>query len=205
MPKSATNRRAALLAGLAAVWLVLTCAPTLAHATLVGASPPQGGEVSKPPEHVRLRFNEPVDAAFDPLKVYDAQGKRMDEHNARIDSSDARDLLVDLKKLPEGSYRVEWRVTSIDGHVIEDAYAFNVSANASETQGGAQAQAQYAEGPGAKPAARKEPGPSSQEENTGGLDRTVLFGVLTFGLLGLVVLALIAAKALRQHKSRGIQ
>ena len=28
------------------------------------------------PEHVRLRFNEPVDAAFDPLKVYDAQGKR---------------------------------------------------------------------------------------------------------------------------------
>ena len=26
-----------------------------------------------------------------------------------------------------------------------------------------------------------------------------------FGLLGLVVLALIAAKALRQHKSRGIQ
>ena len=62
----------------------------------------------------------------------------MDEHNARIDSSDARDLLVDLKKLPEGSYRVEWRVTSIDGHVIEDAYAFNVSANASETQGGAE-------------------------------------------------------------------
>jgi methionine-rich copper-binding protein CopC len=49
MPKSATNRRAALLAGLAAVWLVLTCAPTLAHATLVEASPPQGGEVSKPP------------------------------------------------------------------------------------------------------------------------------------------------------------
>ena len=90
-----------------------------------------------------------MDAAFDPLKVYDAQGKRMDEHNARIDSSDARDLLVDLKKLPEGSYRVEWRVTSIDGHVIEDAYAFNVSANASETQGGAQAQAEYAEGPGA--------------------------------------------------------
>jgi methionine-rich copper-binding protein CopC len=204
MPKSATKSRAALIAGLAAAWLVLASAPALAHANLVEASPPQGSAVSKPPEHVRLRFNESVDAAFDPLKVYDAEGKRVDEHNARIDSNDARVLLVDLKKLPEGSYRVEWRVTSIDGHVIEDVYAFNVSANASETKGGARAQAENAEEPGAQPAARKEPGPSSQE-NTGGLDRTVLFGVLTFGFLGLVVLALLAANALRHHKSRGIQ
>jgi hypothetical protein len=60
MPKSATNRRAALLAGLAAFWLVLTCAPTLAHATLVDASSPQGGEVSKPPELGLTRLHGPI-------------------------------------------------------------------------------------------------------------------------------------------------
>jgi methionine-rich copper-binding protein CopC len=49
MPKSATKSRAALIAGLAAAWLVLASAPALAHANLVEASPPQGGEVSKPP------------------------------------------------------------------------------------------------------------------------------------------------------------
>jgi methionine-rich copper-binding protein CopC len=53
MPKSATKSRAALIAGLAAAWLVLASAPALAHANLVEASPPQGSEVSKPPEHVR--------------------------------------------------------------------------------------------------------------------------------------------------------
>ena len=119
MPKKAARRRrAALLAWLACAWLLLACAPALAHANLVEATPRPGGEVSKTPERVELRFNEPVDAAFDPLKVYDARGMRVDEHNARIDSNDTRGLLVDLKKLPEGSYRVEWRVTSIDGHVI---------------------------------------------------------------------------------------
>ena len=49
MPKSATKRHAVLLAELACAWLVLACAPALAHANLVEASPPQGGEVSKPP------------------------------------------------------------------------------------------------------------------------------------------------------------
>jgi hypothetical protein len=49
MPKRAAIRRGVLLAGLAAAWLVLACAPALAHANLVEASPPQGGEVSTPP------------------------------------------------------------------------------------------------------------------------------------------------------------
>ena len=43
MPKSATKRHAALLAGLACAWIVLACAPALAHANLVEASPPPGG------------------------------------------------------------------------------------------------------------------------------------------------------------------
>ena len=38
-----------LLAGLAAAWLLLACAPALAHANLVEASPPREGEVSRPP------------------------------------------------------------------------------------------------------------------------------------------------------------
>src|SRR5918997_4589341 len=43
MPNRASRRRVALLAGLASAWLLLCCAPALAHATLVGASPPRGG------------------------------------------------------------------------------------------------------------------------------------------------------------------
>jgi hypothetical protein len=108
---------------------------------------------------------------------------------------------VDLKPLPEGSYRVEWRVTSIDGHIVEDAYAFNVTASAGETEGGTRTKAGDAGEPGAQPGV---PEPASQE-NRGGLDQTVLYSLLTFGVLGLVGLVLVAARWLRRRRYRGIQ
>src|SRR5215208_7635650 len=133
MPKKAARRRrAALLAWLAAAWLPLACAPALAHANLVEASPAPGGEVSKPPEQVELRFNEPVDAEFDPVVVRAAGGARVDAHDAHVDPEDARVVLADLEKLPEGSYTVKWRVTSIDGHVVEGRYDFAVVAAAED-------------------------------------------------------------------------
>ena len=96
----------------------------LAHANLVEASPPRGSEVSKPPERIELRFSEPVDAEFDPVVVRAAGGARVDAHDARVDPKDARVVLADLERVPEGSYTVEWRVTSIDGHVVEGRYDF---------------------------------------------------------------------------------
>ena len=109
---------------LTALWLAVWCAPALAHARLLQEAPASGASLDEPPRQVRLEFSEPVDAEFDPLKVFDAEGNRVDEDDARIDPNDVRVLLAGLKDLPEGSYRVEWRVTSIDGHVVEDAYAF---------------------------------------------------------------------------------
>ena len=127
MPTRVSRRRAALLAWLASAWLLLACAPALAHANLVEASPPQGGQVSEPPGRVELRFNEPVDAEFDPVVVRDSDGARVDDGDARVDPQDARVVLAPLKQLPEGSYDVEWRVTSIDGHVVEGRYGFAVT------------------------------------------------------------------------------
>ena len=182
---------------LAALWLIVWCAPVSAHARLVQETPASGASLAEPPEQVRLRFNEPVDAEFDPLTVYDAEGDRVDEDDARMDPDDARVLLAGLEDLPEGSYRVEWRVTSIDGHVIEDAYAFNVTPDAGEAGGGPRAGAGEA-GEGEAQAAGGE-----KPESLGGLDRSVLYSILTFGVLGLVVLALVAARLLRRRRSRG--
>ncbi len=136
MPKRAARRRAALLAWLASAWLLLTCAPALAHANLVGASPPPGGEVSKPPERVELRFTEPVDAEFDPVVVRNGGGVRVDKEDARVDPEDARVVLAGLEKLSGGSYTVEWRVTSIDGHVVEGRFAFLVAASGEDQSSG---------------------------------------------------------------------
>jgi copper transport protein len=84
--------------------------------------------VSNPPERIELRFSEPVDAEFDPVVVRAADGARVDAHDARVDPEDARVVLADLERVPEGSYTVKWRVTSIDGHVVEGRYPFAVVA-----------------------------------------------------------------------------
>ena len=126
-PRSSVGRLA-IVSWLAATWLLLACAPALAHANLVGASPRPGGQVSKPPERVELRFSEPVDAEFDPVVVRTVSGARVDAHNAHVDPEDARVVLADLERVPEGSYTVKWRVTSIDGHVVDGRYSFAVVA-----------------------------------------------------------------------------
>jgi copper transport protein len=126
-PRSSVGRLA-IVSWLAATWFLLACAPALAHANLVGASPRPGGEVSKPPERVELRFSEPVDAEFDPVVVRTVSGARVDAHNAHVDPEDARVVLADLERVLEGSYTVKWRVTSIDGHVVDGRYAFAVAA-----------------------------------------------------------------------------
>ena len=125
------SRRLVTLLWLSAVWLLLSCAPALAHARLVQEEPAEGAALAESPDRVELRFSEPVDAEFSPLEVHNSEGERVDEDNARIDPADARVLIVDLEELSEGSYTVEWRVTSIDGHVVEGRYGFAVT-NAGE-------------------------------------------------------------------------
>jgi methionine-rich copper-binding protein CopC len=199
--RALTAPRLAGVLALAALWHTVCCTPAFAHARLVQERPASGVSLAEPPEQVRLRFNEPVDAEFDPVKVYDAEGDRVDEDDARVDPDDARVLLAGLEDLPEGSYRVEWRVTSIDGHVIEDAYAFNVTPDAGDTGGGSRAGAEDAGERGAQATAGEDPAAGS----SGGLDRSVLYSILTFGVLGLVVLALVAASWLRRRRSRGVR
>jgi methionine-rich copper-binding protein CopC len=188
-PRASTRRLAALL-WLSVVWLLLSCVPALAHATLVQETPATGARLDESPEQARLRFNEPVDAEFDPLKVIDAEGNRVDEDDARIDPNDARVLIEGLEELPKGSYRVEWRVTSLDGHVISGEYGFSV------TGSGGQGSRNDA-GNGNRAAAR------SGEGTFGVFPRTVVYGALSVGTLALVVLLglLVARLARRRRKA----
>jgi methionine-rich copper-binding protein CopC len=106
------------------VLLLLTClsfamaGPAWAHAKLVDSNPAGGDVLAKPPEQVRLRFDEPVrfeDTGgaeldpLDPIQVYDEQNTRVDKGDTRASSDDPKVLVVDLKKkLPDGVYGVDW-------------------------------------------------------------------------------------------------
>ena len=90
------KRRLAALLGLSAVWLLALCAPALAHARLEETYPAEGDTLAEPPEQVQLRFNEPVEAEFEPIEVYDQSGERLEEGMARMSPEDQRLLLMDL-------------------------------------------------------------------------------------------------------------
>ena len=105
--------------GLSAVWLLLWCGPALVHAKLTKSYPAERDTLAEPPEQVQLRFNEPVEAEFDPVKVYGREGDRVDEEDARVSADDRKLLVRDRGELSEGSYSVQWRVASVDGHPID--------------------------------------------------------------------------------------
>lgn len=184
-------RRPAALLGLSVLWLLLLCGPALAHAGILKASPEYNENVSKPPEQVRIRFNESVEAAFSPLKVYNQLGKRVDLDDARTDPNDSAVLVASLKpNLPGGNYRVEWRATSADGHPIDGKYKFTVKSvggagESNQSGDGGQAQAASQEKP--KPAARGDSGGESRSGNS-----VWLYSGLLLGALAVVALAVVA-------------
>ena len=104
----------------------------------------------------------------------DADGTRVDEHDARVDPEDARVVLADLQELPEGSYEVQWRVTSIDGHVVEGRYVFAVAGPIGHGESGAhgdhargavapRTEDRKTEHPGHEPARKQRGGQSDHE------------------------------------------
>lgn len=159
--------------GLAVLSMVWHGSPALAHAELLRATPPDGDTLSEQPGEVRLFFDEPVRAEFDPIKVTDEEGNRVDGEDARTLSDDPDVVVASLDVLPEGSYTVEWRITSADGDPISGEYGFAVDASAAVAQD---------EGPVA---------PQEEEAEGGGLPLGVVLGALLVGgiaVAGFVVL-----------------
>ena len=173
--------RLAALFGLSAAWLLLLCGPALAHARLVETYPDDGATLAESPEQVQLLFSEPIEAEFNPLEVYDQGGGRVDEDDARVSPNNAKLLVADLGGLSEGSYTVEWRVTSADGHPVNGAYEFVVDTSAADTSEGA--------GEPIEPIERA----AEQEETrpVWGTSQVAVLGLLLVGILalaGLIVL-----------------
>jgi len=75
-----------------------------------------------------LIFNDGVGQEFLALAVIDESGKRVDNHDAKLDFTDHSHLRAALAKLMPGKYTVRYRVFSADGHVVSGKYFFHVQA-----------------------------------------------------------------------------
>jgi copper transport protein len=116
------------LAGTALVLAIVlgTAGPAAAHAVLLRTAPSPQTTVQDPPEAVRLHFSESVEAAFGAVRVFDVDGKRVDEGKLST-ANKGRDVVVPAE-LGGGTYTVTWRVVSTDGHLIRGTFQFYVGA-----------------------------------------------------------------------------
>jgi len=99
----------------------------MAHAFLDHAEPAVGSKVHGAPPGVKLWFTQELEAAFSTVRVVDQEGKRVDRGDPRVDQRDRTILEVSLPALAPGRYRVTWRVVSVDTHVTEGDFTFDVA------------------------------------------------------------------------------
>jgi methionine-rich copper-binding protein CopC len=112
---------------IAMLWALLwSLAPgsVFAHAFLEKAAPAVGGTVNAAPKGVTLWFTQELEPAFSTIRVEGADGKRVDLGDARVDGAV---FSVSLPQLPPGTYKVYWRVVSVDAHVTEGDFAFEIA------------------------------------------------------------------------------
>jgi copper resistance protein C len=94
-----------------------------AHAFLDHAEPRVGSTVPAAPHELTMTFTQELEPAFSSADVHDASGARVDQGKPQISGTVMR---VGLKSLPAGSYRVHWKVLSVDTHTTEGSFSFRV-------------------------------------------------------------------------------
>jgi methionine-rich copper-binding protein CopC len=97
-----------------------------AHAFLDHAAPAVGSQMRAAPFQVKLWFTEKLEPALSRIQVFDADGHEVDRRDVRPDASNAAILAVSLPALKAGKYKVVWRVVSLDTHVTNGTFSFEI-------------------------------------------------------------------------------
>jgi methionine-rich copper-binding protein CopC len=94
-----------------------------AHAFLDHAEPRVGNKIASPPHQVTLWFTQKLEPAFSSVTVTNAAGERVDSGKARVSGNQ---MSVSLRPGGAGTYRVNWRVLSVDTHTSDGSFTFQV-------------------------------------------------------------------------------
>jgi len=106
-------------------FLLVTTGPAFSHAHLDHAAPTVGSTVAQSPKEVVLWFTEKLEPAFSSIEVRNEQGTAVSTGKAAV-AGDRTQLRVSLKPLPPGTYKVIWRVLSVDTHRTQGDFTFRV-------------------------------------------------------------------------------
>jgi copper resistance protein C len=111
----------------------LTAGAASAHAARVSTDPAENAAVSTGPAHVSATFNEPLQTSFAAMTVVGPDGNLWSSGQPQVQGAV---VSVGLRPLgPTGSYTVNYRVTSADGHVVSGSWSFRLTTPGSGTPG----------------------------------------------------------------------
>ena len=120
--KGLTMRRTSLT-GLIPLLLLLATGEATAHASLDRAEPRVGNTVAAAPREVTLWFTQKLEPAFSTITVTNPAGQRVDTGKPRVNGNQ---MAVSLRAGGAGTYRVNWRVLSVDTHTTDGNFSFQV-------------------------------------------------------------------------------
>jgi copper transport protein len=98
-----------------------------AHSPIEKRVPEKDAVLQVYPDKVELFFEESVEIHRSSIIVRNVAKEEVQVGRPRIDPSDDRHILIDVKKnLSPGTYNVDVDVISIDGHGLKESYSFEI-------------------------------------------------------------------------------
>ncbi len=114
-----------LILGVVAAIAVLAPDVALAHDELTNASP-QAGAVTASPDVITLTFSSEVATDTSIIRLSSTDGQQFDVRPTTDGLAKTISFDVD-RELSAGSWNVEWRILSSDGHPAVGVYSFTVN------------------------------------------------------------------------------
>ena len=121
------NLRRMIAAAALCLAAALAPLPALAHAHLDRAMPAPTSVQATAPKEVVIWFTEALEAKFSTIEVRDGKGAVVTSGAAALVPGNTAQLRVPLKALTPGSYKVIWRVLSVDTHRSKGEFSFKVA------------------------------------------------------------------------------
>ncbi|MBO2942963.1 copper resistance protein CopC [Paenibacillus sp. F411] len=115
-------------AALLFIMLLILSHPTdvWAHSKLTASEPAAGSDVNDVVSELVLTFNENIDPKLSSLTITNAEGQSSALSAVTVTGQEMKAVLENA--LPSGTYEVQWKIISADGHPIQDKYSFTVTA-----------------------------------------------------------------------------
>ncbi len=120
------RRVTAFVTSLVMLSLLFQVNSVMAHATLVKSDPPRRASLSSPPKQIQLWFNEKIEGSYASVSVLDSNKNSVTENSPEVVLDDPKSVILNLPQIEPGRYTVQYRVMSVDGHVIESSFDFSI-------------------------------------------------------------------------------